>query len=174
MEVLLFQQLIKVIEPLQCPEEPVSLSFCTLSVIPDADCCQLQHSALSVQPDWGCVPLEGQLCAQLLALQCEWAAGAALAVPVSLSGWVLLLVGFCSGGLAWGVLRQSGLVHQGAQGSCGTQDMHWAECEPVGSTVLLVSVSVAGPLGAATLSLHTVLSLSHVCSSQGASLHRTG
>lgn len=71
MEVPVFQQLIEVVEPLQSSEMPVSLSFCTFSIIPDANCCQLQLYLLSLccQTGFLCPSGMAVLVHRLLALQ---------------------------------------------------------------------------------------------------------
>lgn len=93
MEVLVFQQLIKAVEPLQSHEMPISLSSCTFSIIPDANCCQLQRCLLSSCCQTGFLCLCG-VAAPCSAEECEQAGGAALAVPSSLSRWDVLSVGF--------------------------------------------------------------------------------
>lgn len=67
---MVFQQLIKVVEPLQS-HEMQSRSFCTFSVIPDANCCQLQHYLLSLYCQTGflCPSGTAALVHRLLALQ---------------------------------------------------------------------------------------------------------
>lgn len=122
MEVLVFQQLIKAVEPLQSHEMPISLSFCTFSIIPDANCCQLQHYLLSLCCQTGFLCPSGMAAVvqgSLLCRGCEQAGGAALAVPLSLSRWDALLC--AQEGLAWAVLRQS-LTWQSAPEFCGAQD----------------------------------------------------